>query len=237
MSEEDVHTSAWGLKRQYKVCKFGLKAEIRWSLKRRRDIRWSLKRSGRDPVSAQVKVGRSASLLSEGRDLRVTQASMSRVFSGRCTTSQKRVPTTEERHVWTLFDCISTSHERHRWRIKIWIIFLYIYESLIVCPAVQYATIYLSSLLSQKGGNSCIWEKQRQGDGDIEDRHSEPYICFSSEGNHHNRWRPWYPVLYTRWLLSESDRIYVASVRLLLTLFNIKWSVKKQSFQRSIWSE
>ena len=33
--EDDVHTSAWNLKRQYMVCNFGLKAEIHWSLKRR----------------------------------------------------------------------------------------------------------------------------------------------------------------------------------------------------------
>ena len=31
-SEEDVYTSAWDLKRQYKISNFGLKAEIRWSL-------------------------------------------------------------------------------------------------------------------------------------------------------------------------------------------------------------
>ena len=30
--EEDVHISAWDLKRQYKVCNFELKAEIHWSL-------------------------------------------------------------------------------------------------------------------------------------------------------------------------------------------------------------
>ena len=33
------------LERQYKVCNFGLKAEIRWSLKRSREIRWSLKQT------------------------------------------------------------------------------------------------------------------------------------------------------------------------------------------------
>ena len=52
----DVHTSAWDLKRQYKVRNFGLKAEIRWSLKRR---------------------GRSTGLSSEERDLLVTQADLS----------------------------------------------------------------------------------------------------------------------------------------------------------------
>ena len=54
--EEDIHISAWDLKRQYKVCNFGLKAEIRRSLKR---------------------MGRSAGLSSEGRDLLVTQADLS----------------------------------------------------------------------------------------------------------------------------------------------------------------
>ena len=44
------------LERQYKVCNFGLKAEIRWSLKWR---------------------GRSAGLSSEGRDSLVTQANLS----------------------------------------------------------------------------------------------------------------------------------------------------------------
>ena len=59
------------MKRQYKVCNFELKAEVRWSLKRR---------------------GRSASFSSEGRDPLVTQADLSTplcVFSSRCTTSQK----------------------------------------------------------------------------------------------------------------------------------------------------
>ena len=31
--KKDVYTSAWDLKRQYKVCNFGLKAETHWSLK------------------------------------------------------------------------------------------------------------------------------------------------------------------------------------------------------------
>ena len=47
LGEEDIHTSAWNLKRQYKFCKFGLKAE------------------------------RVASRSSQGRSLRVTQANMS----------------------------------------------------------------------------------------------------------------------------------------------------------------
>ena len=33
--EEDVHISSWDLKRKYKVCNFGLKAETHWPLKRR----------------------------------------------------------------------------------------------------------------------------------------------------------------------------------------------------------
>ena len=44
-SEEDVHTSAWDLKRQYKCCNFGLKAEIQWSLKWREETCGSLKQT------------------------------------------------------------------------------------------------------------------------------------------------------------------------------------------------
>ena len=42
-----------GLKREYKVCNFGLKVEIRWSLKRRGEGCWSLKRR-RDPLVTQA---------------------------------------------------------------------------------------------------------------------------------------------------------------------------------------
>ena len=74
MGEEDIHISAWDLKRQYKVCNFGLTAEIRWTLKQRR---------------------RSAGLSSEGGDPLITQADLSAplgVFSSRRTTSQKGFP-------------------------------------------------------------------------------------------------------------------------------------------------
>ena len=83
MGEEDIHISAWDLKKQYRVCNFGLKAEIRWSLKRR---------------------GRSAGLSSEGRDPLVTQADRSAppcVFSGRRNTSQKEsLP--QKKDMWEL---------------------------------------------------------------------------------------------------------------------------------------
>ena len=53
----------------------------------------------------------------------------------------KRVSATEESYVRTLSDCIPTTHNRRRRIIKIWIIFLFIYESFVVCPAVQYVTV------------------------------------------------------------------------------------------------
>ena len=53
--EEYVHTSTWDLKRQYKVCKFGLKVEIHWSLKRRGEIRWSLRPRGRSAGLSSVR--------------------------------------------------------------------------------------------------------------------------------------------------------------------------------------
>ena len=86
--EENVHTSAWDLKRQYKVSNFGLKAEIRyrdvlvtqikgeirWSLKQRREVRWSLQRRERP-------AGHSS-----------TPVSSPCVFFGRRNTSQKGFP-------------------------------------------------------------------------------------------------------------------------------------------------
>ena len=63
-----------GLERQYMVCKFGMKAEIRWSLKRRGEICWSLKRKERH-------VGLSSRPVSSPW-----------VFSGYSTTSQKGSP-------------------------------------------------------------------------------------------------------------------------------------------------
>ena len=50
----------------------------------------------------------------------------------------KRAPTTEERYVRALSDCIPTTHNRRRRKIKMKIIFLYIYESFVVCPMVRH---------------------------------------------------------------------------------------------------
>ena len=110
--EKDVHISTWDLKRQYKVCNFGLKAEIFWSLKWRREICRPLKQTCQLPMC-------------------VLQPS--HYFT-------KRVSTTEERYVQTLSDCISITHNCRHQRIKILIISLYIYESFVVCPLVQYMT-------------------------------------------------------------------------------------------------
>ena len=89
------------LKRQYKVCNFLLKAEIRWSLKRK---------------------GRYAGLSSEGRDTLVTQADLSAPPVCVLQPSHyftKRVPSTEEKHARTLSDCIPTTNNRRRRRIRI----------------------------------------------------------------------------------------------------------------------
>ena len=50
----------------------------------------------------------------------------------------KRVLAIEEIYARTLSDYIPTTHNRRRRRIKIQIVFLYIYESFIVCLAVRY---------------------------------------------------------------------------------------------------
>ena len=101
-----------GLERQYKVCNFGLKAEICWSLKRREGVHWSLKQT---------------------YQLLECVLRPPHYFT-------KRVLATEERYVGTLSDCVPTTHNRHSRRIKVEIIFLYIYEFFVVCPAVQYTT-------------------------------------------------------------------------------------------------
>ena len=59
------------LERQYKVCNFGLKAEIQWSIKQRGDVCWSLKQRERPAGHSSRPV------------------SFLWVFSGYCTTSQK----------------------------------------------------------------------------------------------------------------------------------------------------
>ena len=70
---------------------------------------------------------------------RERSVSSSCVFSGCCTTSQKGAPP-QKKDVRILSDCIPTTQNRRRRRIKIWIILLYIYEFFVVCPAVQYVT-------------------------------------------------------------------------------------------------
>ena len=89
-SEENVHISAWDLKRRHKVCNFGLKAEICWTFKWR---------------------GRSASHSSKTVGSPVCVLRPPHYFT-------KRVPAIKERYVWTLPDCIPTSYKRRRWRIK-----------------------------------------------------------------------------------------------------------------------
>ena len=118
--EEDVHTSAWDLKRQNKFCKFGLKGEVQWSLKWRRKLRWSIKRR-------EIPTGHSSGPISS-----------SCLFFGRRTTSQKGSPS-QKKDIYELFPTLFL-HTHNRRRIKIEILYLYIYEFFIVCPAVQYTT-------------------------------------------------------------------------------------------------
>ena len=96
--------------------------------------------------------------LTEGRDLMVSQAKGRDPLVTKQTYqlptpvcvlrpsnhSIKRVPAIEERYVRTVSDCIPTSHKRHRRRIRIQIISLYIYEFFVVCKAVQYVTTNLT---------------------------------------------------------------------------------------------
>ena len=63
----------------------------------------------------------------------------------------KRVLAIEERYMRTLSDCIPTTHNRRCWRRKN--LYLYIYESFFVCPAVEYATLenwWLSTIFINK---------------------------------------------------------------------------------------
>ena len=90
-----------GLERQYKVCNFGLKAEIHWVVKTK----------GRSPLVTQAK----------RRDQLVTQSDLSapRVCSPAIARLHKKDPATVKRYVRTLSDCIPTTHNRHRRRIEI----------------------------------------------------------------------------------------------------------------------
>ena len=79
--EEDVHISTWDLKRQYKFCRYALKAETRW-------------------------------LVKQTCQLLVFVQRPSHYFT-------KSIPATEGRYVRTLSDCITTTHNRRRRRLKI----------------------------------------------------------------------------------------------------------------------
>ena len=103
----------WDFIKLYKVYNFGLKAEIHWLLKQRREIRWSLQQRGEIRWSLKRR-GRSASHSSKP------------VSSPVCSPV-----TTEEIYVWTLSNCIPTSHKRSCRRIEIWIMF-YISTSLLL---------------------------------------------------------------------------------------------------------
>ena len=82
-----------GTSKEYKVCNFGLKAEIRCSYERMGEVRWSLKRGG-------TPAGHSS-----------RPVTSSRVFSGRCTTSQKgSPPQKKDMCELSLSDCIPTAH-------------------------------------------------------------------------------------------------------------------------------
>ena len=109
MDKEDIYISAWDLKRQHKVCNFGLKVEICWSLKRRER-----------PTSCSSEEERPTGNSSEGREPLVTQAdlSASRVWSPAVALLHKTVPATEERYVRNHPGCISIAHNRRRRREK-----------------------------------------------------------------------------------------------------------------------
>ena len=119
-AKKRVHIPALDLKKQYKVGNFGQKE---------RSAGRSSK--GGDPLVSQGEVRWS---LKQPCQLLRECLRPSHNFI-------KRVPATEERYVRTLSDCIPTSHKRCRRRIKIGIMFLYIYEFFVICPAVQYTTI------------------------------------------------------------------------------------------------
>ena len=141
MGEEDIHISAWDLKKkEYWVCSFGLKAEIHWSLKRRGETRWPLKPKERS-TGRSSEEERSAGRSSKGEGIsghssrRSPSWSLKRRGETRWSLKQtyqlllcvlrtshyftERVPATEERYVRTLSDCIPTTHNRRRRRIKI----------------------------------------------------------------------------------------------------------------------
>ena len=87
---------------------------------------------GRDPLVSQAK-GETRWALKQTYQLLVCVLRQLHYFI-------KRVPATEEWYAPNLSDCIPTTHNCRRRRMKIWIILLYIYEFFVVCPAVQDAT-------------------------------------------------------------------------------------------------
>ena len=95
--KENVHISA--LKRQYKVCNFGLKAEIYWSLKQGGETSWPLKWRERPACHSSKPITFCVCVLH-----------LLYYFI-------KRVRVTEERYVQTL-SRIPTTHNRCRQRIK-----------------------------------------------------------------------------------------------------------------------
>ena len=117
------------LKRQYKVCMFGLMAEIHYSLKRRGNIsvkgedRLVAVEKWRDPPGPSREGGKTYWSLK-------IHASSSCVFSGRWTTSQKGFPHQKKDNCELfLSDCIPNTHNCHRRRKKNIMIFLYIYAT------------------------------------------------------------------------------------------------------------
>ena len=108
VGEEDISIFAWDSKkkkkRRYKVCNFGLKAEIQWSRKRRGEVHWSLKRREKPAGHSSRPVSSSC------------------VFSGRRTNSQKGILTKEERYVRTLtVFLLQTIVAVEEWKYKLYV--------------------------------------------------------------------------------------------------------------------
>ena len=110
------------LEREYKVCNLGLKERSR----------------GRSNEGE-----RSTGLSSEGRDPLVTQADLSapRVCSPAVAQLHNKVSRHRRKICANSLRLYNYYTQSSPSRIKIWIIFSYIYESFVVCPAVQYTTI------------------------------------------------------------------------------------------------
>ena len=129
--EEDVHTSAWDLKRKQKVCNLELKVEIRWSLKRRGKVRWSLKQRGEVRWSLNRK---------ETRCLSSRPVSFSCVFSGRRTISQK-----------------GSQHRRKIGANSLWLYSYYTQSSPSKNKNINYICIYLRVFRCVSSGAIYTW--------------------------------------------------------------------------------